>query len=548
MTTAEADRESAPPPSPTEASVPARDAAARLPLLLFAIVEGAAFAYYLVLAHTQWFFADEWEFLAGRGLNVHDLLRAHYGHWVAVPVVVYRVLWAVVGLRSYLPYAAVTIALHLTAAALLLVIMRRSGVRPWTSALVASVFVLFGAGAQDLLWAFQVTFTGALVLGLTQLLCADHDGPVDRRDWLGMLAGLLALMCSGVAVTMVIVVGIAALLRRGWRVAALHTVPLAIVYGAWWARYSHGKYTFGGTPREILDWSISGGAGVFGALGQIPGVGWAVGLILVCGIGLVLRARGAAVLRERLSMPAALLIGAIAFLVIAGYDRGAVGASFARSSRYLHMLAALAIPAIAVAIDAIVDRSKLFGSIALAALLVGIPGNLAYARDRAHRDEPRAEATRQLMLSIPRMALARRVPRELRPEPNLSSQVTVGWLLDGVASGRLPTTPPPSPTKALANRLRLSLMELDRSSDYPCRALSSPTVVKLEKGAEVGLGRGNVLVVLVSGSAHSTPVGFGRALLNPGFEHTLVAVTGPLVLRFIPGRSQSAELCTPVRH
>jgi hypothetical protein len=456
------------------------------------------------------------------------------------------VLWAIVGLRSYLPYAAVTIGLHLTAAALLLVIMRRSGVRPWTSALAASVFVLFGAGAQDLLWAFQVTFTGALVLGLTQLLCADHDGPVDRRDGLGILAGLLALMCSGVAVTMVIVVGIAALLRRGWRVAALHTVPLGIVYAAWWARYSHGKYTFGGTPREILDWSISGGAGLFGALGQIPGVGWALGLILVCGFALVLRARGATALRERLSMPAALLIGVIAFLVIAGYDRGTIGASFARSSRYLHILAALAIPAIAVAIDAIARRSKAFGTIALAALLVGIPGNLAYARDSARGDERRADATRQVMLSLPRMALARRVPRELRPEPNLSTQVTVGWLLDGVASGRIPTTRPPVPAKSLADRLRLSLMELDRSSDYPCRALSSPTIVRLEKGDEVGLGEGIVFVVLVSGRAHSTPVGFGRALLNPGFEHTLVAIEGPLVLRFIPRRSRS-ELCTPNR-
>ena len=54
------------------------------------------------------------------------------------------------------------------------------------------MFVLFGAGAQDILWAFQITFTGALVFGLVQLLLADHDGPVDRRDWLGSVPG-----CSG---------------------------------------------------------------------------------------------------------------------------------------------------------------------------------------------------------------------------------------------------------------------------------------------------------------------------------------------------------------
>ena len=98
--------------------------------------------------------------------------------------------------------------------------MRRSQVGVWTSALAASVFALFGAGAQNLLWAFQVTFTGALVLGLVHLLLADHDGPLDRRDWLGLAAGFLGLMCSGVAVTMVFVVGVAALLRRGWRITS----------------------------------------------------------------------------------------------------------------------------------------------------------------------------------------------------------------------------------------------------------------------------------------------------------------------------------------
>jgi hypothetical protein len=314
---------------------------------------------------------------------------------------------------------------------------------------------------------------------------------------------------------------------------------------AWWARYSHGKYTFGGTPAEIFHWSISGVAGLFDAFGQIPGVGWAIGLVLVCGFGLAVRSRGVAALRAQLSMPVALLIGTIAFLAIAGYDRGALNASFARSSRYLHILAALAIPAVGVAIDAILRRSKVFGSIALAALLVGIPGNIAYARDRARGDERSAENTRRVMLSLPGMSLARQVPRTLRPEPNFSSQVTIGWLLDGVASGRVPTRHPASSAEQLANRLRLSLMELDRPSRHPCNALASPKRLRLEAGDEVGLGRGAVFVVLISGREHSSLVAFGRALLNPGFEHTLVAVEGPLLLSFSPGQSRSAELCTP---
>ena len=41
------------------------------------------------------------------------------------------------------------------------------------------MFVLL-AGAQDILWAFKITFTGALVFGLVQLLLADDDGPVRK--------------------------------------------------------------------------------------------------------------------------------------------------------------------------------------------------------------------------------------------------------------------------------------------------------------------------------------------------------------------------------
>ena len=36
------------------------------------------------------------------------------------------------------------------------------------------------------------------------------------------------MMCSNVSIALVTAVGIAVLVRRGWRVALLHTVPLAL--------------------------------------------------------------------------------------------------------------------------------------------------------------------------------------------------------------------------------------------------------------------------------------------------------------------------------
>src|SRR5207237_2668558 len=118
-----------------------------------------------------------------------------------------RALWAAVGLRSYLPYVGLAIVLHLGVAALRWLIMRRARVRPWTATVAASAFALFGAGAQDILWAFQIAFTGALLLGLVHLVLADHDGPLDVRAWLGLAPGTAALLGPGGAATMVIVVG-----------------------------------------------------------------------------------------------------------------------------------------------------------------------------------------------------------------------------------------------------------------------------------------------------------------------------------------------------
>jgi hypothetical protein len=520
---------------------------ARAAVLTFAAVEAGAFVYYLALGRTQWFFADEWEFLSARGLNVHDLLRAHYGHWVAVPIVVYRMLWELVGLRSYVPYVGLAIVLHLVAAALLRVIMRRAGVRPWTATIVASAFVLFGRGAKDVLWAFQIAFSGALVFGLVHLLLADHDGPVDYRDWLGLAAGLLGLMCSGVAVTMVIVVGIATLLRRSWRIAVLHAVPLGLIYTAWWLRYSHGKYSFVGTARQIVDWSVTGAAGVFGALGSVRGVGWVLAAALVVGGVVAVRRSGIGATRTRLVLPTALLIGAIAFLVIAAFDRSGVGASGARASRYLHIVAALVLPAVAVAIDALFDRWRVVGVVAMAALLVGIPGNVAQARDFARQQRVVADATRHIMLSIPRDPLARSAPRALRPEPNRAPTVTLGWLQSGVASGRVPKTRPSTPKETLGNRLRLSLMELDQRSGQACRPLLAPVVLHLTTGARVGIV-GKVAVILLDGArGQSGVVPFGVGMLNPAPGHTLVTVSGPLTIRIArggPTGSVHPALCT----
>jgi hypothetical protein len=474
-------------------------------------------------------------------------MRAHYGHWVALPLLAYRALWWAVGLRSHLPYAALAIALHCTTAALLWLVIRRAQVRAWTATVVASAFVLFGAGAQDILWAFQIAFTGALVLGLVHVLLADHDGPLDRRDWFGIAAGFLALLCSGVAVTMVGVVGLATLLRRGWRVAVVHTVPLAVVYMTWWLGAARGKYSSAGTVREIVDWCVAGLGRLFGALGSVTGVGILVAVVLVAGGALALRERTPDALRCELAGPVALLAGVFAFVLIAAIDRSGFGSNAARAGRYLHVTAALLLPALAVAIDALLTRRRVVGIAAFAVLLIGVPGNVGDARDYARRQRTIDDATRRIMLTVPRAPAAANAPDGLRPEPNRAPTVTLGWLRAGIASGRVPATRAPSALEATTNRLRLSVMELDERADGACPPLRTPVDLDLVEGQRVGIG-GRVIVALVDrGRVVSSPVGFGLGMLNPSLAHTLVAVA-PVSIRVAPGAPVGplgSTLCRP---
>ena len=236
-------------------SAAASDKHARPAFIAFIGAELVALVFYMSVSRPMWFYLDEWDFLANRtGGNLGDLFRAHNEHWVTLPILVYRGMWWAVGLRSYRPYQLIIVLMHLGAAYLVRVIMRRVGVRPWTATIVACVLVFFGAGYQNIILPFQMTLVGSLVFGFVHLLLATHDGPLDRRDYWGLAAGLAALMCSGVGVSMVIAVGAAVLLARGWRLALLHTVPLAAAYAVWYAWIGHVGYNgYRAGPGQIAE-------------------------------------------------------------------------------------------------------------------------------------------------------------------------------------------------------------------------------------------------------------------------------------------------------
>ena len=93
---------------------------------------------------------------------------------------------------------------------------------------------------------------------------------------------------------MVVAVGVAVLLARGWRLALLHTVPLAALYIVWFAAIGHSGYTgYHAGIGQILSFVRTFVAATFGAMGHVTGVGLLLGVLLVAGLVLRLPARSA---------------------------------------------------------------------------------------------------------------------------------------------------------------------------------------------------------------------------------------------------------------
>ena len=86
----------------------------RAPFLVFAAVQLFALVFWLNAGRLEWFYLDEWDFLAQRkATNLGDLFRPHNEHWTTVPILFYRALYFFFGLREYFPYRLVVVVFYL---------------------------------------------------------------------------------------------------------------------------------------------------------------------------------------------------------------------------------------------------------------------------------------------------------------------------------------------------------------------------------------------------------------------------------------------------
>jgi hypothetical protein len=412
----------------------------------------AGLVFLLVVLRHHWFDTDEWDALLDRRLTLGGsagILSPHNEHWSTVPILAYRLLFSVFHLKTYVPYLVMVVVAHLVVAELLWLLLRRVGVDRWVALVALAGFVFLAAGVDDFLSPWQSSFDLSLAAGLGALLLLPGSGPWRRRDaWVwGLL--VVGLASSGIGLTMLAVVVLAQLLRRGWRVALVTLSVPAAVYVAWYAGYGH-RSTAGG-PEPFTT-----------AVQQVPAFVWH-GLVdpvsttlSFAGVGVVVvvllaiwALRHAEVRTEPWSIVAAMAIGAPLFLAGTALRRVQYGPTAGAAPRYAYVTLALLLPLAALAVSAALDRVPwralgLAGGAAVL-LLVGV----STIRQDANADATRQQHQKARILAV--AALARTtsnfLSQEVVPLPP-TPYLTVAKLHRLDVDGALPSVAP-----TLADRL-----------------------------------------------------------------------------------------------
>ena len=315
----------------------ARVRRARL-IVIAATVAGCAAI--LLMSRGFNFYFDEWDFiLAAPDWTWLSYLQPHNEHPSMIPKLIYAILLNTAGLRTYVPYMGVLLLLHGANVVLVFeLVRRRSGEVAGMSA--AALLLFLGAGWENLLWAFQITFVGSVACGLGALLALELPR---TRTTLSVATALTAasLMFSGIGIAFAVAVGVYLAASADRRREVLWLVPVAAAVLLWYLVLGRSGAPSNPQPTAgnlllapgYAAWGM--GAAAAGLIGE---GGWAAPVALVVGSAIV----GWTWWRHR---PDAFALGVAAalvtFYVVTGISRAQFGYQQAGAGRDVYEGAAL---------------------------------------------------------------------------------------------------------------------------------------------------------------------------------------------------------------
>jgi hypothetical protein len=246
-----------------------------------------------------------------------------------------------------------------------------------------------------------------------------------------------------------------------------------------------------------------------------------------------------------------LLVGAIVFLVVTGLARSGqsgplanaigTGPARARQSRYVYLIAAMALPALALAVDAIVRARRRLAIPVVALLVVGVPGNVRELATYTNQSADDRQTFRTAVLEAPRLPLARELPRNSPPAPPRSfAGLTLGWLLDSLPSGRIPAPGDLTSAEIATQTLHLALRPGKVALASGCRSFTKPATVVLDSLQRITIESGSATIEYLPPSGDpSAPELFAP----PTFK----SFVDSLRLRIEPGGGAPIVVCAPAK-
>jgi len=281
------------------------------------------------------FYFDEWTFIQSTDSSWTYYLQPHNEHPAMIPMLIYAALLNTVGLRTYVPYMAVLLALHATNVVLVFELVRRRAGD--VVGIAAALFLLvLGAGWENLLWAFQMGFMGSVACGLGALLVVVARS---ERMWLAMGLLFASLMFSGIGLFFWGAAAVWLALTPARRRQLVWLAPIAVVFAGWYLAIGHtGGPGTPAPPQSLADrvatlplyvvWGLGA------SLGGLIGEGGDLGLVLL------LPALATIGLTWRRHQPDAFVLGIvaamIAFYVVLGLNRAQFGYQQSGAGRYVY--------------------------------------------------------------------------------------------------------------------------------------------------------------------------------------------------------------------
>ena len=398
------------------------------------VVALVSFVLSLWINRNTWFLGDDFAILTDRYFASLDgnwsqaLLLPHNDHLIALPVLVFIALGHLVGLNNHLVYMLPAIFMHIAILLAIAIILKKRCTSTLTALSAVCCIAFLSAGYEVLMMATNMAHVAPIFLGLYQLILVDHDGDISKRDIVATMLGVIAVLCAGTSIPLIIMIALFLVLKRQFKRASLIALPPASLWLIWFFKYgtlNHGvkgdtQYTTFNKTEQIAQYVIKGMQGSLEAISHISGS--STFLIILCFLGLYKKS----IKSQAILMPFCMAVGSVLFYFITGFSRVTFGEPV--SGRYLYLGAIFIIPLVFIGIESLLEDVAVRQFFTIAATVwisaMGIIGFLAATESSPYTYQARREAIE----SVRDLVASGATDLTGAPSPVFDPNLTVDWI------------------------------------------------------------------------------------------------------------------------